>query len=101
LIDDLNTIAIDAGISIGTFTSCLTDGSQDEEVNQDVVDASVAGATDTPTFIMGISTDDNSIKEERLGGAQTYPAFHPVIPYYFRIEIKGFASSIDGSFCGQ
>jgi predicted DsbA family dithiol-disulfide isomerase len=50
--DDLNTVAIDVGINIGTFASCLTDGSQEEEVKQDVVDGSVAGATDTPTFIL-------------------------------------------------
>jgi predicted DsbA family dithiol-disulfide isomerase len=76
---DLNTFAIEVEISIATIASCLTDGSLEEEVNQDVVDASVAGATDTPTFIMGISTDDNIFKEERLGGAQPYPAFQPVI----------------------
>ena len=86
---DLNTFAIEVGINIGTFASCLSDGSQEEEAKQDVVDASVAGATDTPTFIMGISTDDNTIKEKRLVGAQPYPAFQPVIPYYFRIEKKG------------
>jgi hypothetical protein len=87
--DDLNTIAIDVGINIGTFASCRTDGSQEDEVKQDVAVASVAGATDTPTFFIGKSTDDITIKGERLVGAQPYPAFQPVILKFFRIEIKG------------
>jgi len=87
--DDLNTIAIDVGTNISTFASCRTDGSQEDEVKHDVAVASMAGATDTPTFFIGKSTDDNTIKGERLVGAQPYPAFQPVILKYFRIEIKG------------
>lgn len=87
--DDLNTIAIDVGIDISTSASCLTDGSQEDEVKQAVADASVAGATDTSTLFIGKSTDDITIKGERLVGAQPYPAFQPVILKYFRIEIKG------------
>jgi hypothetical protein len=47
-------------------------------------------ARQTPQhFFIDKSTDDNTIKGERLVGAQPYPAFQPVILKFFRIEIKG------------
>ena len=77
--NDLTTIAVDTGLNISSFNSCLLDTAQEDEVKKDLVDAGKAGASGTPTFIIGKSTPNGEIDGELLVGAQPYATFEVVI----------------------
>jgi protein-disulfide isomerase len=76
---DLTTIATDLGLNLSSFGSCLDDPAQAEEVKKDVADAGAAGASGTPTFVIGKSSDDGKIDGDLLVGAQPFTAFQAVI----------------------
>lgn len=76
---DLTTIATAVGLNLTAFNSCLTDPTQEEEVKKDVADAGQAGATGTPTFVIGKSTTDGVIDGDLVVGAQPFAAFQAII----------------------
>jgi protein-disulfide isomerase len=76
---DLTTIATDLGLNLNSFNSCLADPAQKDEVQKDVTAASQAGATGTPTFVIGKSTSDGTIDGDLVVGAQPYSVFQAII----------------------
>lgn len=80
-LDDIKikTIASDLKLNMGTFTTCLSDTAKADEVKKDIADGSAAGASGTPTFLIGKSTSDGKVDGDLLVGAQPFPAFQAVI----------------------
>ena len=76
---DLTTIATAVGLDLDTFNTCLVDPAQEEEVKKDLADAGKAGATGTPSFVVGKSTSNGEINGDLVVGAQPYAAFQAVI----------------------
>lgn len=76
---DLTTIATDLGLNLNSFNSCIADTAQADEVKKDVADGSAAGASGTPTFVIGKSTGNGEIDGDLVVGAQPYAAFQAVI----------------------
>lgn len=76
---NLETIAVDLGLNLSKFNTCIKDPKQAEEVKKDLADAAKAGATGTPTFIIGKSTDNGEIDGSLLVGAQPYAAFEAIL----------------------
>lgn len=76
---DLTTIATDLGLNLSSFSSCLEDPTQTDEVKKDIADGSAAGASGTPTFVIGKSTSNGEIDGDLVVGAQPYAAFQAVI----------------------
>lgn len=76
---DLTTIATDLGLNLSSFNSCIADAAQTDEVKKDIADGSAAGASGTPTFVIGKSTNTGEIDGDLVVGAQPYAAFQAVI----------------------
>ena len=75
----IKTIASDLGLNISSFTTCLSNKAMEDEVKKDIADGSSAGASGTPTFLIGKSTSDGKIDGDLLIGAQPFAAFQAVI----------------------
>ena len=75
----IQTIASDLKLNISTFTTCLSNTAKSDEVKKDIADGSAAGASGTPTFLIGKSTSDGKIDGDLLIGAQPFSAFQAVI----------------------
>lgn len=75
----IQTIASDLKLNINTFTSCISNTAKADEVKKDIADGSAAGASGTPTFLVGKSTGDGKIDGDLVVGAQPYAAFQAVI----------------------
>lgn len=76
---DLTTIATDLGLNLSSFNTCITDPAQTDEVKKDIADGSAAGASGTPTFVIGKSTANGEIDGDLVVGAQPYAAFQAII----------------------
>lgn len=77
--DDLNTITSELSLNIGQFSTCIEDPAMDDEVKKDVADAATVGATGTPTFFIGKTTNSGEIEGQMLVGAQPLAAFQALI----------------------
>lgn len=75
----IKTIATDIGLNLGQFESCLQDKVMEDEIKKDLADAGKAGATGTPTFIIGKSSNDGNIEGSLVVGAQPFSVFEAVI----------------------
>ena len=75
----IQTIANDLKLNISTFTTCLSNTAKADEVKKDIADGSAAGASGTPTFLIGKSSGDGKIDGDLLVGAQPFAAFKAVI----------------------
>jgi len=76
---DLTTIATDLKLNLNSFNSCIADSSQTDEVKKDIADGTAAGASGTPTFVIGKSTGNGEVDGDLVVGAQPYAAFQAVI----------------------
>lgn len=76
---DLTTIATDLGLNISSFNTCLSDPAQTDEVKKDIADGTAAGASGTPTFVIGKTTSNGEIDGDLVVGAQPFAAFQAVI----------------------
>lgn len=76
---NLKEIATDIGLNLSQFETCLQDKTMEDEVKNDLADAGEAGATGTPTFIIGKSTKDGTINGNIVIGAQPFAAFEAII----------------------
>ncbi|HLC88361.1 MAG TPA: thioredoxin domain-containing protein [Patescibacteria group bacterium] len=72
--DQLNTFAGEQGLNVANFKACVDSEKFKEEVSKDLADAGAAGATGTPSFIIGKSTGQE-IEGKLIVGAQPYSAF--------------------------
>lgn len=77
--DQLSVIANDLGLNGDTLQSCLDTGKYKDEVDKDLADASKVGASGTPTFFIGKSSNDGIITGTKIVGAQPYSAFQTEI----------------------
>ncbi|PIR61958.1 MAG: hypothetical protein COU66_01020 [Candidatus Pacebacteria bacterium CG10_big_fil_rev_8_21_14_0_10_44_11] len=76
---DLTTIATDLGLNLNSFNICVSDPAQTEEVKKDIADGTAAGASGTPTFVIGKTTANGEIDGDLVVGAQPYVAFQAII----------------------
>jgi len=74
----LIAIAEAAGLDISTFRSCYNGGKYEDEVQQDLEDATTADIGGTPFFIMTY-TVDGVLKTETISGAQPINEFQQKI----------------------
>lgn len=65
-------IASQLGLDKSALESCVNNETYIDEINQDMADAANAGATATPTFFVGLSTESGTIEATRIVGAQPY-----------------------------
>lgn len=77
--EDLTTIASDIGLNLADFSTCLDSGKYDDEIQNDLADAGVVGATGTPTYFIGKSSNDGNIQGQRIIGAQPFSVFKAII----------------------
>lgn len=75
----IQAIASDLKLNINTFSTCLSNTAKADEVKKDIADGSAAGASGTPTFLVGTSTGDGKINGDLVVGAQPFAAFQAVI----------------------
>jgi len=75
----IQTIAKELGLNTGKFTTCLADPAQTDEVKKDIADGTAAGASGTPTFVIGKTTSNGEIDGNLVVGAQPYAAFQAII----------------------
>jgi len=75
----IQTIAKELGLNTGKFTTCLADPAQTDEVKKDIADGTAAGASGTPTFVIGKTTSNGEIDGDLVVGAQPYAAFQAII----------------------
>jgi len=76
---ELYTIASDLGLNDGQFKECLDSEKYKAEVQADIADASNAGASATPTFFIGKSTDSGTIEGQQVVGAQPFSVIKSAI----------------------
>lgn len=77
--EKIQTIAKDLGLNTGKFTSCLSNQAKADEVKKDIADGTAAGASGTPTFVIGKTTSNGEIDGDLVVGAQPFAAFQAVI----------------------
>jgi len=61
------------------FKECFESERFKEEVKKDFFDGMNNGITGTPTFFLGLTTQDNTIKGMKILGAMPYAAFKIII----------------------
>jgi predicted DsbA family dithiol-disulfide isomerase len=76
---DLSKHAQAVGIDMARFDQCLDTEKSAARIRKDVTEAQRLQATATPTFFLGVTTSDGSIKGTRMVGAQPYQAFKDAI----------------------
>jgi len=76
---DLYKISDDLKLNTAKLKTCIDDPKQKEEVQKDLSDASSVGASGTPAFFIGKSTDDGIIEAPLTSGAQPFSVFKTII----------------------
>jgi len=76
---DLYKISDDLKLNTTKLKTCIDDPKQKEEVQKDLSDASSVGASGTPAFFIGKSTDDGTIEAPLTSGAQPFSVFKTII----------------------
>jgi protein-disulfide isomerase len=73
---DLPKHAEAVGLDVAKFQDCLTSGKFAKNVRRDLADGAKAGVTGTPSFFLGVTQADGSVKVlNTLKGAQPLAAF--------------------------
>lgn len=80
--DELVALGGELGVDEGELSDCIENGDMTEEVNADASDASAAGVSGTPGFIVGTIDDDGVVTGEVISGAQPYSVFETAIEKY-------------------
>src|SRR3989344_5143921 len=75
----IKTIATDIRLNISSFNICLSNKAMEDEVKKDIADGTAAGASGTPTFLIGKTTKDGKVEGDLVVGAQPFAAFQAVI----------------------
>jgi len=76
--DNLQKWAKTAGLDMAQYEECMTKHTYAQRVEQDKEDATVAGVTGTPSFIVSYEVDGEVI-EQMLPGNYPYEAFQQII----------------------
>jgi protein-disulfide isomerase len=77
--EDLYAMAAELGLNANTFKSCLDTEKYKDEVAKDVSDAAAVGASATPSFYIGKSTENGVITGTPLIGAYPFTNFKTII----------------------
>ncbi len=75
----IKTIASDLSLNVAKFSTCLSNKAMEDEVKKDIVDGTAAGASGTPTFVIGKTTETGEVNGDLLVGAQPFAAFQGLI----------------------
>jgi protein-disulfide isomerase len=67
------------GLNTVKFTTSLSNQAQTDEVKKDIADGTAAGASGTPTFVIGKTTSNGEIDGDLVVGAQPFAAFQAII----------------------
>ncbi len=70
----LQVIAQSVGLNMNEFNSCISSNKYLNQVNQDFQDATTAGITGTPFFVVSYKVNGQT-KTDTIDGAQTFSAF--------------------------
>ena len=70
----LQVIAQSVGLNMSEYNSCMSSQKYADQVNQDFQDATSAGITGTPFFVITYTVNGQT-KTETIDGAQTFSAF--------------------------
>ncbi len=70
----LQAIAQNVGLDMGQFNSCFSSGKYQNQVNQDFQDATSAGITGTPFFVISYTVNGQT-KTDTIDGAQAFSVF--------------------------
>lgn len=66
------------GLDVAQFDQCMSSGKYADAVRKDMAEATKAGATGTPSFVVALTDPDDPTKVEGvtfIRGAQAFPAF--------------------------
>jgi protein-disulfide isomerase len=83
----LTAIAQSVGLDITTYQSCYDKGTYKDQVQQDFTDATAAGISGTPFFVMTYKVNGET-KTETIDGAQTIDVFQQKIEAALAIADK-------------
>ena len=78
-LDKLSVIANDLGLNGSALQTCLDTEKYKAEVDKDLADATKVGASGTPTFFIGKSTENGIIEGTKIVGAQPFSVFQAEI----------------------
>jgi protein-disulfide isomerase len=67
-------LAAELGLDVGRFSACVAEDRHRAAIDRDVAEATKAGVTGTPSFVLGPTTPD-SVEGVRIVGAQPFPVF--------------------------
>ncbi len=70
----LQVIAQSVGLNMSEYNSCMSSGKYLNQVNQDFQDATAAGITGTPFFVISYTVNGQT-KTDTIDGAQSFSAF--------------------------
>jgi len=82
------------GLDVAAFDDCITSGKHADAVRRDMAEAAKAGATGTPSFVLGTANPDDPTKVTGLSfirGAQPFTAFKTAIDQALREVSKAQA----------
>ena len=68
-------LAGELGLDAGRFSACLAADRHRAEIDRDVAEATKAGVTGTPSFVLGATTPGATLEGVRIVGAQPFPVF--------------------------
>ena len=84
---DLEGHAEAVGLDMAAFKACLESGRHADGVKKDMADASKGGITGTPSFYLGYTQPDGTVKAVRkIRGAQSFDKFEAVIGELLKAE---------------
>jgi protein-disulfide isomerase len=67
-------LAAELGLDAGRFSACLAADRHRAAIDRDVAEATKAGVTGTPSFVLGPTTP-GAVEGLRIVGAQPFPVF--------------------------
>lgn len=78
-LEQLPTLAKEAGLNVAQFQKCLDSGKLKAEVDKDLAEAQKVGASGTPTWFLGKTTSNYSVEGVIMMGAQPFSTFKTAI----------------------
>jgi protein-disulfide isomerase len=84
--DNLLAYAHDMHLDMSAFTHCLDQNKYDAAVQRDAADAAQIGASGTPSFVLGTTTNDRRFAGTKIVGAQPYTVFEEKIRTLSKVQ---------------
>ena len=77
--DLYDRLARELGLDASRFSACIAADRYRAEIDRDMAEATKAGVSGTPTFVLGATTPGTSVEGQRIVGAQPFPVFEAQI----------------------